>query len=109
MAVSVEQIRQTFPTFRKTDQETITAKLVLARLSVSAGVWGGKTDAGVLFLTAHYLMLDPQGQNAKLKPENLAKTVYGETYIQIRNQVTFGLRLAGLPPAGAFTDPANGV
>jgi len=108
MAVSVQSVRQTFSVYRKTDTETIEAKLVLARLSVNPSVWGGKTDAGVLYLTAHYLALDPAGQNAKLKPENLAKTVYGQTFEQLKLQVTFGLRTAGLPPAGAFSRPNDG-
>lgn len=109
MAVSVESLRQTFPVYRKTEEATITAKLVLARLSVNAAVWGAKHDAGVLYLTAHYLALDPAGQNAKLKPsEDMAQTVYGSTYLTLLRQVTFGMRVAGLPGAGAFTGPNNG-
>ena len=109
MAVSVDSLRQTFPVYRKTEAETIQAKLVLARLSVNAAVWGAKHDAGVLYLTAHYLALDPAGQNAKLKPsDDMAQTVYGRTYTALLRQVTFGMRVAGLPGAGAFQDPSNG-
>jgi hypothetical protein len=90
-------VRQTFPHTRKTEEATLQAKLTLAKLSVNAAVWGTKADAGVLYLTAHYVALDPAGQNAKLKPEDMAKTVFGQTYRQLLRQVTFGLRTAGLP------------
>ncbi len=97
MAVSVESFRQMFPVYRKTDQETIQAKLVVARLSVNPSIWGDKTDAGVLYLTAHYLALNPSGQNAKLEPPEMGITPYGETFKRLQRQVTYGLRVAGLP------------
>lgn len=108
MAVTYARFVNTFDEFRSTDQAGIEAKLQLALTMVEPSVWGRKTDFGVLYLTAHLVALGPAGQNAKLKPENLAKTVYGQEYIKVRRSVTFGLRVAGLPSAGAFTDPSGG-
>lgn len=98
--VTVESFRQAFDEFRTTDQQSIEAKLELAKLNVNAGVWGAKRDAGVLYLTAHYISLAPSGQNAKLKPADMALTTYGETYKAMLRSVTFGIRTAGQPPAG---------
>lgn len=109
MAVTLPQFRNTFEEFRSTDDASIKAKLVLAATMIEPSVWGRKADFGMLYLTAHLVALGPAGQNAKLKPENLAKTVYGQQYLTVRRSVTFGLRVAGLPPADAFDNPnANG-
>ncbi len=108
MAVTVQRFKNTFSEFRKTDDAEVQAKLDLARLQVEPSVWGLKTDLGVLYLTAHMVALAPAGQNLKLKPENAAKTVYWQTFTAVKRQVTYGLRTAGLPPAGAFSEPNNG-
>ncbi len=105
MAVTLAKFRNTFSEFRKTDDNEIEAKLAIARLQVNAGVWGAKTDTGVLYLTAHLVALGPAGQNAKLKPENAAKTVYRQHYRAVMRSVTFGFRTAGLPPVDAFDLP----
>jgi len=98
--------RNTFPEFRKTADSEIEAKLAIAKLRVTGSVYGDKTDAATLYLTAHMVALAPAGQNAKLKPENAAKTVYWTEYRSITRGVTFGHRIAGSAPAGAF-DPAD--
>lgn len=105
MTVTVESFRDTFSEYRSTDDAEIQAKLTIAQARVG-DVWGVKADAGVLYLTAHLLALAPAGQNAKLKPENAAKTVYGTEYKTMLREVTFGLRTAGLP--NATEDPFNG-
>ncbi len=102
MAVSVESFKQTFSEFRSTENEEIEAKLRIARLQVASGIWGDKTDAGVLYLTAHLVALAPAGQNAKLKPVNAAQTVYKITFDQMKRQVTTGYRTAGLVPSGVI-------
>ena len=105
MAVTLPRFRNTVPEFRKTDDNEIESKLALAALRVNASVYGDQADAGVLYLTAHMVALAPAGQNAKLKPENAAKTVYWVEYRAIMRSVTFGHRIAGTAPPGAFTDP----
>ena len=104
MAVTVEKFRQTFEEFRKTEGATIQAKLDVAKLQVEPSVWGDKTDAGVLYLTAHLVAMSPAGMNAKLKPSE-REALYKPTYTALKKQVTFGLRTAGVPPAGAFNEP----
>ncbi len=101
MAVTVQSFKQTFDEFRKTDDALVDAKMKLARLRVAPSVWGPKADGGVLYLTAHLLALAPAGENMKLKPENAAKTVYLIEFDRMKLEVTYGLRTAGLPPAGA--------
>lgn len=108
MAVTVQNFRNAFEEFRKTDEELIASKLRFARQRINATVWGDIYDQGVMYLAAHLLSVAPAGQNTKLKPENAAKTVYWLEYERLRNTVTYGLRTAGLPPAGAFSDPNNG-
>ena len=103
--VTVESFRQQFDEFRTTDQQSIESKLAIAKQNVNASVWGNKLDSGVLYLTAHYLSLAPSGQNAKLKPAEMAITTYGQTYKTLLRTVTFGIRTAGLPPAGATHGP----
>ncbi len=105
MAVTLVRFRNTFPEFRNTEDHEIEAKIAIAVLRVSAGVWGAKTDAGVLYLTAHMVALAPAGQNAKLKPENAAKTIYWVEYRAMMRGVTYGHRVAGAAPADAFNDP----
>lgn len=104
MAVTRARFRNTFSEFQSTADNEIESKLALAKLRINADVWGDKTDAGILYLTAHMVALAPAGQNAKLKPENAAKTVYWVEYKSIMRSVTFGLRIAGTAPADAF-DP----
>jgi hypothetical protein len=108
VAVTVDSFKQTFDEFRKADNALVEAKLKLARLRVAASVWGAKADGGVLYLTAHLLALAPAGQNLKLKPETAAKTVYLIEFDRMKLEVTYGLRTAGLPPAGATDRPNNG-
>lgn len=108
MAVSVQNFKDAFEEYRKTDEATVAAKIRFARQRIDAGVWGDKYDQGVMYLAAHLLAVAPAGQNTKLKPENAAKTVYWQEYERIRNTVVYGIRTAGLPPAGAFSDPING-
>lgn len=103
--VTLPRFRNTFPEFRKTEDHEIEAKIAIAKLRVNAGVWGDKADAGVLYLSAHMVALAPAGQNAKLKPENAAKTVYLQEYRAIMRSVTFGHRIAGAAPPSAFRDP----
>lgn len=105
MAVTLARFKNTFSTFRKTDDAEIEVKLLLAHEMVNAGMFGTKRDIGILYLTAHLVSLDPAGQNAKMKPENMAKTVYGQTYEKIKRGVTFGFRTAGVAPAGAVNEP----
>lgn len=107
MSVSVQSFKQTFEEFRSTDDAAVSAKLALAKLQINAAVWGAKTDLGVLYLTAHLVSLSPAGQNAKLKPTENAKTIYGEQYKQYKRQVTYGLRTAGAMPGGATNNPNN--
>ena len=109
MAATLAQFRNTFSSFRSTEDAEIEANLVLARLEVNTTVWGPRADAGVLFMTAHLLSLAPAGQNAKLKPENAAKTVYLSHFNRMKRAVTLGVaRTAGAPPAGAFDLPGVG-
>ena len=108
MAATLAQFRNTFPEFRSTEDAEIEAKLVLARLEVNVSVWGPRADAGVLYMGAHLIELSPAGQNAKLKPENAAKTVYLMHYNRMKRAVTVGVgRTAGAPPAGAFDLPGG--
>ncbi len=107
MAVTLPRFRNTFPEFRKTADSEIESKIAIAKLRITESVWGAKTDAGVLFLSAHMVALAPAGQNAKLKPENAAKTVYWVEYRSILRSVTYGLRTAGTAPASAFNIDPN--
>jgi hypothetical protein len=96
VAVTVDSFQQTFSEFRKTDRGEIEAKLKLARLEVASDIWGSRADAGVLYMTAHLLALAPAGQNAKLKPQNAAQTVYLQHFDRMKRAVAFGRRTAGL-------------
>ena len=102
MAVTLPRFRNTFSEFRDTEDSEIEAKLALAALEVNADVWGTRADAGVLYMAAHLVSLAPAGQNAKLKPENAAKTVYLMHFKRMQRAVAYGFRVAGLPGAGAF-------
>jgi hypothetical protein len=106
VAATLAQFRNTFSEFRSTEDAEIEAKLVLARLEVNTTVWGPRADAGVLYMAAHKIALAPAGQNAKLKPENAAKTVYLMEFNRMKRAVTLGVaRTAGAPPADAFDLP----
>ena len=106
MAVTTESFVDAFDEFRKTDRNTVEAKLRFAKLEVAPAVWGPRTDVGVMYMCAHLISLGPAGQNAKLKPsEEMARTVYGQHFMKMQRAVTFGLRVAGLPAASAFEDP----
>ncbi len=108
MAVSVQSFKNAFFEYRKTDDEEVRAKIRFAEQRIDETVWGTKYDQGIMYLTAHLLAVAAAGKNAKLKPENAAKTVYWQEYTALKNSVTFGFRTAGLPSANAFNDPSNG-
>ncbi len=106
MAVTLAKFRNAFDEFRSTDDGAIEAKLVLARLEVNAGVWGGRADSGVMHMTAHLLSLAPSGQNARLKVTG--RTPYLMQYNRMKRAVTSGFaRTAGMAPPGAFNEPIN--
>lgn len=108
MAVTAQSFKDAFEEFRKTDEALVAAKIRFARQRIDAGIFGTQYDQAVMYFAAHLLAVAPAGQNTKLKPENAAKTVYWLEYARIRNSVVYGNRTAGLPPAGAFSDPVNG-
>lgn len=108
MAVTVQNFKNAFSEYRKTDDEEIKAKIRFAQQRINSSLWGDKYDQGVMYMTAHLLAVAPAGKNAKMKPENMAKTVYWHEYTALKNSVTYGFRTAGLPPANAFNDPSNG-
>lgn len=55
MAVTVDTIKTQFPEFASLDATTITRWLELAETNHNADCWGGKSDDGLAWLTAHFL------------------------------------------------------
>ena len=99
MAVTVAKFTNAFPEFRKADSAEVAAKIGFATDQIADGTWGKTTDQGIMYLTAHLLVIAAQGQQARLRAENRA-TPYGVQYEILKSQVTFGLRTAGLPALG---------
>lgn len=88
--LTVDQFISRYPSFVRVESATIGLKLAEAEVQVHAGTWGDQVDEGIGLLVAHKLSIDPTGQNARLESD-MAETTYGRRYMEIREQVTFGL------------------
>ena len=81
---------QGFPEFQGVPTPQIQFHMNGATAQVDPAFWGGKTDDGIYFLTAHRLALSPWGMNARLAEPDKA-TTYWQHYDALRAQVAPGV------------------
>ena len=109
MAVTVQDVKDAFSEFSCVSTTKIERFLTQASGQISSDAWGeSKADAGLLYLTAHFLKLDADGDSSPAGPlsskrvgdisagfaigdviskEWLSSTVYGRVYAQLRSLV----------------------
>jgi len=112
VAVTVVTIKARFPEFASLGDDTIAMYLAEAERSHNAGQWGGKSDDGLSYLTAHLLAMfgasgdgcdDPapgpvtserEGAVAasyavsdEAKQSEFGSTKYGRRYLELRRTI----------------------
>ncbi len=99
MAVSVSDIKVTFPEFDLGDGNDTQNALIAAKLAEAQGRVDyacfqtvGNADTCVKYLTARLIALSPTGLNMKLSAKD-GSTIYDETYFTLRAAAAFGFRV----------------
>ncbi|HEX5034651.1 MAG TPA: DUF4054 domain-containing protein [bacterium] len=116
MSVSSGDITAFAPEFSAVPGATIDLYINLAKLSVNAAKWGGKTDFGIILLTCHMLKLKASneagsaggsvgpvtsekvgdlqrsygsfaGGSGGSDPSSLGLTTYGQEFLRLRNSL----------------------
>ena len=90
MAVSVEQLRSEFPEFAHTNEALLAAKLADATAMLNAHAFGDTHDHAVKYMAAHLVALSPNGEFARLDPNEEsdgARTLYERQYLALARSV----------------------
>lgn len=76
---TLSDFRTHFPSFTRTEDDLVTAKLTEAGRLVEEAVWGELHTDAVLYMAAHLLTLSPYGVNAATSdPAGKTTTVYSQ-------------------------------
>jgi len=109
MSVTADAVRDAFNEFSCVSTSEIERFITMASGQVNTDAWGeSKADTGILYLTAHFLKVNAEGDSSPAGPlmskrvgdisatyvmtgtisgEWLATTVYGRVYAQLRSLV----------------------
>lgn len=68
MSVTASQVKAIATEFSSTDDDTVTAAIVLAEERTNRTAWGVKADTSVIYLAAHLLKLDGLQSSAAVNP-----------------------------------------
>ena len=94
MAVTIADIKASFPALATAPDELVQIKLDEATLRVNVDAWGNRADMGVHYLTAHLVTLDPAGVKAR-KVNSTGESVYLAEYNRLLRAVASGFRVTG--------------
>jgi hypothetical protein len=89
VAVSVHSFKEAYPDFRDTSNVLVRQKLSEAEKRVAKSIWSGKTDIGVMALTAHLLSLSPNGEVSRIDNEQRVST-YTDEWKRLIRENTMG-------------------
>lgn len=106
MAVTVPEFRAAFaPTFDRTPEGVISLRLTMAEARTSADVWtdASMRNAGILYLAAHLVAIEPGGREMR-KGERAGDTPYARERERLERIVSSGFRVAAYAPV---LDPAE--
>ncbi len=84
--------RARYPEFATASDALVSVTLKDASSQIDNSVWGTLTDQAHGLLTAHMLVIAPNGQMARLQTDKGVST-YWTRYVALRDQQTFALRI----------------
>lgn len=97
--VTLSTFRTHFPSFVRTEDAFVEAKLAEANRLIQGAYWGDLTEDAQLYMAAHLLSLSPYGVNAATsEPNGKTATVYSQHLDYLRAR----LPIRGLVASKAF-------
>jgi hypothetical protein len=109
MRVSVSRFKKGYPEFLNTSDSLCEQKLIEAESQIAVGVWGARTDEGIMLTAAVLLSESPEGEQSRIKRNKGAgPTIYEKRLKDAKRQVTLGAgrTAGGATPGGS---PSTGV
>jgi hypothetical protein len=80
-----------FPEFSGASSVTLQKRIDWATDRTDPGVWGGKTEQGIAWMTAHFMALLPEAKDMR-QGEQPGESMYGRERARLNRLVSSGFR-----------------